>query len=335
MLDTVTAGDMVAAAVPVVADRWWLTRLLNTSSSLVTAVQDPGKGTQVVALSSSQLAGGTFVAASGVDVTAALFSCRIVDIQVFAMITHTDQPNQESLRAHCTFMAGAGSGECNGWVGMPTLSAFTAIKTRARALNTRHLSLAAQDIEAFDAAGNTVQYAPDTLALMFAAMQASSAIATPLTRKTPLVNAVITNADWDGDVDAEEALENGIVFLTNYRLGLRVERSITTYLVDDNPIFSEMSANESLNTCIRDLRENLDLIIGDPNVETTAAKIQSLSKARLLFQADNNIIKAFDADSLAMDDFGDFLRVRFSVAVTEPVNWIVVQATASRTPFNQ
>ena len=167
-----------------------------------------------------------------------------------------------------------------------------------------------------------------------AGMQTSTAVGTPLTWKYGLIDDVVTNADWDVDDDAEEALENGLTFFTTGPLGFRVERSITTYLTDDNPIYSEKSANESFNTCIRDIRRNLDIMIGDPNRSATAAVVKSIVKARLIYQVDNDIIKAFAPGTLAVDDFGDYFRVRFKVAPLEPTNWIVVDATTSRTPFN-
>lgn len=333
-VDQVLAADIDGVTANVTADVWWLAQTLNINSVLVSAVQVADGISQTPALVTTQMAGGTYTAGSSPEVGEALVACRTFDIQTFALMGHTDQASQEELRSHCVYMAGQGAGECNGWVGMPTSSTFDTCKTRGRALNTRHLSLCVQDVEAFSPTGATTQYAPDTLALMLAAMQCSTAVGTPLTRKYPLVNRVITHSSWDADTDAEEALENGLTILTTDRLGLRVERSITTYLTDDNPIFSEMSANESLNTCIRDLRENLDTIIGEPNVEASSARVRALAKARLQFQAAQGIIKDFDADSLAVDDYGDYLRVRFRVAVTEPINWIVVEATAARTPFN-
>jgi hypothetical protein len=331
-VDQVLAGDMVAAAVPVTADVWWLANLLEQNSTLVTAAQVADGISQTPALSATQLAGGTYSAAVTSDVTTAFTSCRTFDIQTFAILD-TAQPAQEALRTHCTYMAGLGGGECNGYAGMPSLSTFDAFKARARSLNTRHVSLCGQDVVAFSPSGIETQYGPEMFALMAAAMQCSTPVATPLTRKRPLVNSVVTHSSWDADTDAEEALENGLFILTTDRLGLRIERSLTTYLTDDNPVFSEMSANESLNNSIRDLRRNLDTIIGDPNVTPTAARIKALAKARLLYQVDNNIIKAFNTSSLAVDDLGDYFRVRFTEAPVEPTNWIVVEATASRTPF--
>jgi hypothetical protein len=332
-VDQVLAGDMVAAAVAVSADVWWLANLLETSSTLVSATQLNTGISQTPALAATAMAGGTYSAASSSDVATALQACRTVDIQTFVLL-HEDQPSQEALRSHCTYMAGQGAGECDGWVATATTETFTSIKTRAKALNTRHLSLVSQDVTAFSPTGASTSYAPKWLAVMLGGMQCSTAVGTPLTRKRPLVNAVATHSSWDADIDAEEALENGLVILTTDRLGLRVERSVTTYLTDDNPVFSEKSSNESLNTCIRDLRRNLDTIIGDPAVDSTRNRVKALAKARLLWQVENNVIKAFDTDSLAVDDYGDYYRVRFRVAPVEPTNWIVVEATASRTPFN-
>ena len=65
----------------------------------------------------------------------------------------------------------------------------------------------------------------------------------------------------------------GVVSLSFSPLGYRVERSVTTYLEDDNPIFSEVSANESVNASIRGLRSQLDALIGTANRSLTANRV--------------------------------------------------------------
>lgn len=331
-VDKVAAGDMVAAAVGVTADTWHAVRTIGTQSILVDAEQlVTGEG-QTVALATTQLAGGTVTTATASDLSAALVECRKESIQVYTLL-HTDQASQEALRTHIQYMAGLGSGECNGWVAMPSLPTFTEFKDRAKALNTRHLALVGQDFIAFNAEGATTQYEPATLAIIMGAMQASTPLSTPLTRKHPLINSFITHSSWDADTDADEALENGLCIVTTGPLGPRTERSVTTYLLDDNPIFSEVSANESFYTSIRDLRSFLDADVGDANFIFSAKLLQARCKVRLMEQVEEGIIKAFDEDSLKVKDRGDYFEVVYRVAPIEPTNWIVVSASAARTPF--
>jgi hypothetical protein len=117
-------------------------------------------------------------------------------------------------------------------------------------------------------------------------------------------------------------LEYGLCFCTTGPLGPRVERSITTYRTDDNPIFSEMSANESLNICAKDLREYVQQVIGTANFAGKASIVSGLVKTRLAFQVTSGIIKAFQPGSVAVIDLGDRFDVQVQVAVIEPTNFV-------------
>ena len=103
-------------------------------------------------------------------------------------------------------------------------------------------------------------------------------------------------------------------------------------MTDDNPVFSEVSANESLNTCIRDLRNFVTTKIGDQNVNGTAQLVRSICQTRLRQQVLDGIIKNYDADALQVTDLGDRLRVDARIAVVEPLNFIIINAEVVRTP---
>lgn len=278
-------------------------------------------------------AGGTFTAGDATSVAAAYTAARTESIQVFSHF-YDDLATQQAMRSHCEYMAGLGLGECNGWTGSAAAETKANIKVRTAQLNTRHVAFTAQEIQITDHTGATIWASPLYEAVMFASMQASSPIATPLTGKVANVLDVRTGATWDSDQDANEMLGSGLCFLTSDRLGLKVERSITTYQTDDNPVYSEVSANESLYTSVRDLRENLSIKIGDPGVQATAATIRALAKDRLRYQVDNGIIKAFVSGSLTVEDLGDTYRVTVEVAVIEPVNFILIEAKVTRIPFS-
>jgi hypothetical protein len=279
------------------------------------------------------LAGGSFSAGTSTTVGNAYTACRTEDIQIFVNF-YTDLATQQELRTHCQYMASQGLGECNGWTAMPADDTKTTIKTRTGLLNSRHIGMAAQEIQVSDHLGATVWAAPLYQAVMFAAIQASTPVGTPLTRKLANVLDVRSDSTWNGDDDANELLKYGLCFLTTDRLGFKVERSITTYQTDDNAVFSEVSANESLYTAIRDLRRNLNLLVGDPALASTATSVKSLAKARLRWQVKNNMIKAFNEGALNVEDLGDTFRVNVELAVVEPLNFIQVAAKVTRIPFS-
>lgn len=319
------------------ADLWGLIQAVDAQDIVSAAYfADPTveKHDQIAAVSGVQtMAGGTFTTGDATSIANAYTACRVEDIQIFAHL-YTDLASMQALRSHCQYMAGIGLGECNGWVGAPASSTKDAVKTLTAGLNTRHVGLAAQQIQTQDHTGATVWLDPVYQAVIFASMQVSSPVTTPLTRKIANVLDVRSHSTWDSDQDAEELLGYGLCFLTTDRLGFKVERSITTYQTDDNPVFSEVSANESLYSCIRDLRENLSTKIGEPGVQATAATIRALAKDRLRFQVDNELIKAFNGASLSVEDLGDTYRVNVEIAVVEPVNFIEISAKVTRIPFS-
>lgn len=332
-VDVLAAADATAGA-DVRADLWAFVDAVNKRSKFLTATQQTAGVGQVVATTSTNLAGGTYTAPTDSNYDSCFTELRLFDIQTIALMS-SSQGAMEFLRAHCAYMAGEGSGERDAYVGASSEETFANLKTLARALNTRHLGLVSQDFKLRAPDGVVRQYAPYYGAVLMAAAQCSTPVGTPLTRKRLNVVDVVTHTSWNADSDAEECLENGLTILTRDRLGLRIERSLTTYLTDDNPVYSEKSANESFNTCIRDLRQNLETLIGEPAFDATRARIQALAKARLRYQVQEGIIKAFDEPSLVVDDLGDVFRVRCKVAVTEPTNFIIIEPTVERTPFGQ
>jgi hypothetical protein len=167
---------------------------------------------------------------------------------------------------------------------------------------------------------------PKYFALICAAMQAGTPVATPLTRKRPDVVDVL--GAWIANRDVTDAIKAGVCALTSDNLGWRIERSVTTWIKDDNPIYSEVSANESINTSVRDLRNALDIYIGDRNLNITSSRIQGIVSARLDQQVTDGIIKAYK--NIVLENLGDTLKVNYTVAAVEPLNFISITASVSR-----
>lgn len=308
--------------------------ILVTPSKASGAVGPPDAPTPPAAASVTFLTGGTKTATDATSRAAALVALRQEDVQI--LVTDlSDSVFHDEIDTHCAQIVNNGGGERNAWMPAACLETKAQIATRTAALNSRHSAMVAQDVQAADTAGAVTWYDPWLLAIMMAGMQASTQVGTPLTWKRANLVDVRQNTGWNPNNDAEELLEKGLCFLSRYRLGWRVERSITTYQIDDNPIFSEVSANESMDTSIRDLRENLEAFIGDPNVITTRARVESVAKNRLREQVELGIIKAFNEPALVATDLGDRFRVDYELAATEPINFIQVTATVTRTPFGK
>ena len=300
------------------------------SSQLIVA-ERPAQGIHAIAESVTDpmsttysLTGGTSVLATLSNWTTALEGIESADIQIIVPWSGRDTYHRE-VKKHLRKAALAGR-ERNAWVGAAADETLDQLNTRAKGLNDRNIALVGQQVKLIDPLGNTVTREPIWLALMLACMQAGSPVATPLTRKRPDVVDVL--GLWDGNKDASEAIQKGISSLSFGPLGWRVERSVTTYLTDANPIYSEVSANESVNASVRDLRAGLDGFVGQANRSLTANRIKSIVESRLNRQVLDGVIKAFK--DVVLEDLGDTLNVNYTVAAVEPINFIRITASVAR-----
>jgi hypothetical protein len=317
------------------ADLYQTVSVINGKSALVSIAEETTPKAGPLNAISTTLASGTQEAApagSSWETALTVLRNKTLDPQVIVVMS-TDQAIAKSARAHCAYMAGVGANECNVWVGQPSLAALgdsttaSSLVANVNALNSRHVSTVFQDIFIEDALGESSWFPPQWTALMLAGIQAGTDIGIPMTRKLANVLNVRQNANINLSNDIETLLQHGLVTLMPSTLGFQVERSVTTYLTTDNAVFSEVSANESVNTSIRDLRAYLDSIIGDPNVSTTKGRIKSTVLARLEKQVETDIIKAFQGDSVEVEDLGDRYRVKYVAAPVFPINFVLIEAT--------
>lgn len=320
--------DVVETPQSVRADLWSIITTLG-SSLLVTPVRPAGADSPpAVTVGEVRLQGGSQLASQ--DYAAAFDALRNQDVQIIWM--ESDLIADIKLgRGHCQYMAGAGRGERDLWAGsteQKTLQElFDSWTTQA---NTRHVGICPQEPLLTDHRGRDVWMTPPYMALLFAGGQAGTNVGVPLTKKYINVSDVRQHPSWDPDAEADPALARGLAIVNNQRLGWQVERSITTYLVDDNPVYSEKSTNESFNTSIRVLREQVEAIIGDPGVETTQGRIRSIAVTSLDQQVTDQIIKAYNAKTITVDDLGDAFRINYEFKPIEPVNFVIVAASAVR-----
>jgi len=251
------------------------------------------------------------------------------NIQIIVTLDDGDIEVAKHVRNHCVHMAGKGESEVCGFWGAASNSSLATLQANANALNTRHVAQAGQDLTLVDHLGNTVAATPQWGAVILTGIMAGTAIATPLTRKRLDILKTHENG-WSAANDLEAAIDSGFVLISKDRIGFFVERSVTTWVEDDNPIFSEVSANESVNTCIRDLRNYVDSRIGDANDAGLAEIVKQICMTRLKQQVLDSIIKAFNKDTLTVVDLGDRLRVDVRIAAVEPLNFILIHAEVVR-----
>lgn len=335
-LDGLTDEDITGDGNGPNADLWALVRAINRDSAVIVFERATG-ATAAPAHSSTAtyLRGGSNgTPSTEVDWPAALNALKGQFCNSVQVLTD-DAARHELLRQHLDYMAGLGGDERNAYVGVPVDTSFADTKTKIAALNNRNMCLVAQEAQIYGPSGDTIWIPPYMLAIMAAAMQAGCPVGTPLTWKYLNVLDFRQASDWTPTDNAEEALEKGLMFLSRDNVGIKWERSITTYLQDDNPFYTEMSSNESINESAKDLRRYLNSEIGKAGEAGTAASIKGLADSRLDLQADPtalNLIKTWNRKSLSVEDLGDTFAVSYEVNGKEPVNFIIITQRLVRIP---
>lgn len=280
---------------------------------------------EIITRAGEYMLGGSQSSVTLAHWTSALEIIETSDIQIVVPMSDDVDIHKEIVK-HCTSSAVRGY-ERNAWVGASANQSISTLKADyVRVLNNRNVALVGQSVKVTNPEGKIQTLAPMYLALILAAMQAGTPIATPLTRKRPDVLDVL--GAWIANRDATDAIKAGITCLTSNALGWQVERSVTTWIKDDNPIYSEVSANESINASVRDLRGAVNRFIGQGNSVTTSNAIKGIVIDQLQNQVNNAIIKAFK--NVVLEDLGDTIRVNYTVSAVEPLNFIQLNASVQR-----
>lgn len=320
-LDYMSATISDSASSELKAPAFRLKRELS-SSALVSASLDNTSTAATFSAGTETATGGA--QGSTLDYEAALASIEAQSFQLVVLFS-LSAADQSKLGAHLDAAARAGY-ERQAYTAIDSTSALSTAKSRAVSLNAPDIALAAQSIEVFNPAGERVTLDARYTALMFAAMQAGSDTAEPLTRKRPRV--ISFSQAWDSHADAEAALRSGLIFMSRDNIGARIERGLTTWLEDNNPIYSEISAYESLLVSVRDIRLALSDQIGRPTRASQKTLIESRVNARLTAQVLDGTLKGFA--NVTLEDLGDQIAVSYDAAPVEPLNFITLTAVARR-----
>lgn len=243
------------------------------------------------------------------------------------VVLSRDPAVQAAALAHLVLKNGPLKSEAQGILGIAksdgTGETRANIQSQIQALASRHLGFVAQQVEKFDPiSGVATLYPPYMLAAVLAGVKAGSAIAEPMTHKTVIATAIANDASWSVEDDASALIDRGLMIMEKVDgIGIRTIRSVTGHLADDNPVFTEYSANESMITSIFRLRNALEQKIGGRGLPGTVGALLALATAELGRQKDEEII--FDYKSLQIEQIGDVFPVSVEIAPILGVNFIV------------
>lgn len=229
---------------------------------------------------------------------------------------------------HLIAKAGVLKSEANGYVGIGTADGVgetrANIQSQIQTLNTRHLCAISQELQRFDNdTGISTWYPPHMKAVIAAGMQAGSVIAEPLTHKLLLATDIRNDPSWTVEDDVSDLIDRGLMMSEKIDgVGIRWVRSITTHLADDNVVFVEMSANESLITAVFEFRTAMERKIGTRGLGGTVGTLYSLARGVLNTMVDEEKIVAHRA--LQIEQVGDVFPVSVEMSVVLPVNFIPI-----------
>lgn len=316
--------DIKDTALNIKADVWAIVQALSASNIVVPS--RPATSTRTPAVTTGKLlANGQEGAVTvATDYPDALSKLENTDVQRVVALNDTAGMGGY-LDTHCYNAAVKFARERNAWVGAPAGTSLAVLRsTYVNPTNSRNVTLVADKIKisAVKAGDVAAWLDPKYFAVQCAAMQCALKPATALTEKSP--DILDFSHAWTDGSDENAVIEAGICGLYRDNLGNPVVlRSVTTWVQDDNPAYSETSANDSVNTSIRDLRAHLKSLIGDSiDSNLSPGVLEAMASARLAFQVAQGWIRAFSdvTASLAVDTFS----IDYVLDEIQPVNFIVV-----------
>lgn len=327
-MDYAAATSILSVTASLYADLYFFIKALNDNSAYISAARATGAtGAPANTSGAVFLSGGSEGTTTITEWQQAFELLRKRRANIIVPLTR-DPAVHALLATHLVERAGKLRSEANGYIGLGTVDGagetLSNIKSQIQIIQTRHISAIPQEMQRFDPdTGEATWYPPHMLCAISAGMQAGSPIGEPLTRKRPLVTDIRNDSSWSIENDVEAMIDFGaMVFEKVDGVGIRCVRSITTHLADDNVVFTEMSANESANTCVFELRTALERKIGQRALAGTAAAIKGLANDVLGRLIDDEIIVAYR--SLQVEQIGDVFPVSVEVAPVLPINFIPI-----------
>jgi hypothetical protein len=327
-MDYAVAVSLLTTAKDFLADLFFFIEKLNDESGFIEAERVSGAD-EVPANTANPvfLTGGVEGTTTITQWQAAFELLRRRRVNIIVPLTRDPAIHALAL-THLVERAGRLKSEANGYVGIATSDGegetFANIKSQIQALGTRHLSALVEECERFHPdTGEATFFPPYIYAVIAAGMQAGSPIAEPLTHKRPLVTDTRNDSSWSVENDVETMIDIGAMVSEKIDgLGIRFVRSITTHLADDNLVFSEMSANESINTAAFELRRALEVKIGRRALVGSVTILKGLANDVLSRMIDDQIIFGYRA--LQVEQVGDVFPVSVEIAPVVPINFVNV-----------
>ncbi len=307
------------------ADIWAILQALS-ASNIVEASRAPSASRAPTNTTGKLLAGGNDGSAPtvAVDYADGLTKLENLDIQRVVVLSD-DIEAGKALATHCYNAAVKFARERNGWFGAPANTTLANLQANyVNKLDNRNITLVADKIKiaAVKSGDSAAWLDPKYFAVMSAGLQCGLKPASTLTNLVP--DILDFSHAWTDGSDEDAVISGGICGLYKDTFGRPAYlRSVTTHVRDDNPAYSETSANDSVNTSIRDLRAHLYSLIGDSiDSPLDTGSVEAMARDRLDYQIAQGWIRSYSNVAVVLQT--DTFSVDYSLNEIQPVNFIVV-----------
>lgn len=208
------------------------------------------------------------------------------------------------------------------------------------------VQLAMQDVLIVDAAGELKWKQPHIMAALAAGIRLGTAVGEPLTHKFINANGVghvvdpvtgLETGDFNAGLDAEDAIDAGILFTEEASGGNRIVVDNTTYGIDQSFVFNRGSVVEASQFIAKTLRETAELVfVGQKVSNGVAASIKSVlrNKLRELNAPEVNITTAssdapegFVEETFVVEVQGNTARVQVEVKPVQGLDFVFITFT--------
>ena len=249
------------------------------------------------------------------------------------------------LTSHVNTASGIGRNERNAYASFlpPAVDGLNEVLDMAQDLGNRNVSLIYQSPTVLDINSSLVEQDPWALAMIAAGMQAGSSVGEPLTYKYAKINSVNNNGstlDPRDRTTSNQLLLGGVMFTEFIRgKGHRWVRGLTSYLIDDNLAYTDISVNEVLNFISYELRTGIeDRFTGTKALPATVASIKSYIEGFLeTYRQSDIIVDSFDVTSgsavkaynnITVTVSGDIATIKVSIFPVTGINYELLELFA-------
>lgn len=208
------------------------------------------------------------------------------------------------------------------------------------------VQLAMQDVLIVDASGSLAWKQPHVFAAMAAGIRLGTAVGEPLTHKFLNANGVghvvdpetgLEGGDFNAGLDAEDAIDAGVMFSEEASGGNRIVVDNTTYGIDQSFVFNRGSVVEASQFIAKTLRETAELVfVGQKVSNGVAQSIKSVlrNKLRELNAPEVNITTAssdapegFVEETFVVEVEGNTARVQVEVKPVQGLDFVFITFT--------